>query len=95
MSRPLMILDQHFRKKDELFSKAAFATLSELCQIKGGADQPMDPERVETLFLAGGRVLCGGVTRTGPRTIGPRGEVDGGGRGVGRVRHRHRLSGLF
>jgi phosphoglycerate dehydrogenase-like enzyme len=50
MSRPLMILDQHFRKKDELFSAAAFAALSELCEIAGGEDHPMDPARVETLL---------------------------------------------
>jgi len=39
--KPLMILDNHFRQRDELFSEDTYAALSELVDIHGGVDQPM------------------------------------------------------
>jgi len=39
--KPLMILDNHFRQRDELFSADTYAALSELVDIHGGVDQPM------------------------------------------------------
>ncbi|MEM9625967.1 MAG: NAD(P)-dependent oxidoreductase [Pseudomonadota bacterium] len=44
MSRPVLILDQHFRRVDELFTAAAYARLGKLCTIVGGEDRPMPRE---------------------------------------------------
>ena len=44
--KPLMILDQHFRKKDELFSADTWTALSELCDVVGGEDRPMPDEEI-------------------------------------------------
>lgn len=50
MTKPLLILDQHFRTVDELFSPNAFGALASLCQIEGGEDKPMDPARINALL---------------------------------------------
>ncbi len=42
MSKPLLILDQHFRQVEELFRPGALAELRTLCKIHGGANWPMD-----------------------------------------------------
>ena len=39
--KPLLVLDQHFRTRDELFSPDTFRQLSGLCRIAGGKDSPM------------------------------------------------------
>jgi len=48
--KPLLILDQHFRKLEELFSPAAFEALSRLCQVEGGRNWPMPRARIEELL---------------------------------------------
>lgn len=40
--KPRLILDQHFRKRDELFRPETYAALSDLCDVQGGEDRPMD-----------------------------------------------------
>ena len=44
MSKPLLILDQHFRQVEELFRPNAFRDLSALCDIHGGVNWPMRRE---------------------------------------------------
>ena len=39
--KPLMILDNYFRQRNELFSADTYATLSELVDIHGGVDEAM------------------------------------------------------
>ncbi len=46
MSRPVLILDQHFRRVDELFSADTYAGLKELCTIVGGEDRPMPRDKL-------------------------------------------------
>lgn len=41
MSKPLLIMDQHFRQVEELFRPSAFSGLGELCDIHGGVNWPM------------------------------------------------------
>ncbi|WP_435204712.1 NAD(P)-dependent oxidoreductase [Tateyamaria sp. 1078] len=41
MSKPRLILDQHFRQLEELFSPSAYAALDALCDIHGGVNWPM------------------------------------------------------
>lgn len=48
--KPLMILDQHFRKREELFDVATFEALGRHCRIEGGEDAPMDPDRLAQLL---------------------------------------------
>ena len=48
--KPLLILDQHFRRRAELFSDEAYAALGDLVCIEGGEDRPMDPARVAALL---------------------------------------------
>ena len=50
MTRPLLILDQHFRKLEELFRPAAFDALAEMCEIAGGQNWPMDARRIDALI---------------------------------------------
>ncbi|MDJ0823934.1 MAG: NAD(P)-dependent oxidoreductase [Rhodobacter sp.] len=40
-AKPTLVMDQHFRRVDELFDEVSFARLSELCDIIGAVDQPM------------------------------------------------------
>lgn len=39
--KPKLILDNHFRSRDELFRADTFGALSDLCEIIGGHDEPM------------------------------------------------------
>lgn len=48
--KPLLILDQHFRKLEELFRPETYAELSDLCRIEGGQNWPMDTRRVDELI---------------------------------------------
>ena len=41
MSKPLLIMDQHFRQVEELFRPSVFSDLSALCEIYGGVNWPM------------------------------------------------------
>ncbi|MDJ1015875.1 MAG: NAD(P)-dependent oxidoreductase [Paracoccaceae bacterium] len=50
MTKPLLVLDQHFRRVEELFSPAAYARLNALCHVEGGQNWAMDPARVESLI---------------------------------------------
>ncbi|MAM10338.1 MAG: hydroxyacid dehydrogenase [Rhizobiaceae bacterium] len=40
--KPRLILDQHFRLVEELFSPSAYEALQELCDVVGGVNAPMD-----------------------------------------------------
>ncbi|MEL6690903.1 MAG: NAD(P)-dependent oxidoreductase [Pseudomonadota bacterium] len=48
--KPLLVLDNHFRTKAELFSDESFAALEALCEIEGGADAPMERSRISSLL---------------------------------------------
>ena len=48
-SKPLLILDQHFRLLEELFRPETYDALANLCEIEGGRNWPMDPERIDGL----------------------------------------------
>lgn len=39
--KPLLILDNHFRKRAELFRSETFEALNDLCDVRGGRDAPM------------------------------------------------------
>jgi phosphoglycerate dehydrogenase-like enzyme len=41
MSKPVLIMDQHFRQVEELFRPKTFAGLSEVCDVLGGVNWPM------------------------------------------------------
>ncbi|MEL6207888.1 MAG: NAD(P)-dependent oxidoreductase, partial [Pseudomonadota bacterium] len=47
---PVLILDQHFRKLEELFRPETFDALSRVCDIRGGQNWPMARERVTALL---------------------------------------------
>lgn len=48
--KPILILDNHFRKKTELFRDETYAALSEICDIHGGVDAPMDRNDIDQLL---------------------------------------------
>ncbi len=48
--KPLLILDQHFRRLEELFRPEAYAELSGMCRIEGGQNWPMGAERIDALI---------------------------------------------
>lgn len=48
--KPLLILDNHFRSKAELFSNDTFGALEQLCEVVGGRDAPMPREEVLSLL---------------------------------------------
>ncbi|MEM6387514.1 MAG: NAD(P)-dependent oxidoreductase [Pseudomonadota bacterium] len=48
--KPLLILDNHFRKRDELFSEASFTALNALCDVRGGENAPMPRHLIEELL---------------------------------------------
>ncbi len=50
MDKPLLILDQHFRTVEELFSPRTLSALSDLCRIEGGENAPIEPARLERLL---------------------------------------------
>ena len=50
VSKPLLILDQHFRTVDELFHPADFARLQSTFHVEGGADHPMDTDKIADLL---------------------------------------------
>lgn len=47
MGKPVLILDQHFRERDELFRPETYAALSAMCDIRGGVDAPMPRAEIE------------------------------------------------
>lgn len=48
--KPLLVLDQYFRRRAELFDEATFAALADTVRIEGGEDRPMDPARIAELL---------------------------------------------
>lgn len=48
--KPLLILDNHFRTKAELFRKDTFEQLEDLCDIRDGGDEPMARRDVKSLL---------------------------------------------
>lgn len=48
--KPLLILDNHFRTRDELFRPETYAALTTLCEVHGGADAPMARDDVLSLL---------------------------------------------
>lgn len=48
--KPLLILDQHFRKLEELFSQDAFEALTALCEVHGGRNWQMPRSHIEDLL---------------------------------------------
>ncbi len=48
--KPILILDNHFRKRSELFRDEVFEALSDLCEIHGGEDRPMDRGAIAELI---------------------------------------------
>lgn len=45
-NKPTLILDQHFRTVDELFSKQSYAELRSLCRVIGGQDSPIERKEI-------------------------------------------------
>ena len=48
--KPLLILDNHFRTKSELFTDKTFAELASICDIRGGMDAPMPRQQIKDLL---------------------------------------------
>ncbi len=48
--KPLLILDQHFRRLEELFRPSAFDGLRDICDVRGGLNWPMPRETVLELL---------------------------------------------
>jgi phosphoglycerate dehydrogenase-like enzyme len=48
--KPVLILDNHFRLRDELFRASAFDALTELCEVHGGVDAPMPRAQIQELL---------------------------------------------
>ncbi len=48
--KPILILDNHFRKRDELFRDSTYQALSDLCDIHGGRDAPMERSEIADLL---------------------------------------------
>ncbi|WP_422040154.1 NAD(P)-dependent oxidoreductase [Roseibium sp.] len=48
--KPSLILDQHFRKLEELFSASTFEALRDLCEVHGGQNWPMPNTRIDELL---------------------------------------------
>jgi len=48
--KPTLILDNHFRMRDELFRRSAYEELCRLCDVHGGRDQPMPREEIASLL---------------------------------------------
>ena len=48
--KPLLIMDQHFRRLEELFRPRSYSALTDLCHVEGGQNWPMHPDRVDALM---------------------------------------------
>lgn len=48
--KPLLILDQHFRKLEELFRPESYAALCDLCDVRGGQNWPMPRDTISALL---------------------------------------------
>lgn len=82
MTRPLLILDQHFRRVEELFRPEAFDALFRLCRIEGALNWPMNPNRIDALigeaaFLVAARPRLTGVQIAGAGALRAVIEVSG------------------
>lgn len=47
---PKLILDNHFRTRDELFRPETFEALRAICDVHGGQDAPMDRAEIDALL---------------------------------------------
>lgn len=48
--KPIMILDNHFRRRNELFSEETFRQLTTVCDVRGGEDRPMARSMITDLL---------------------------------------------
>ncbi|MEM1361994.1 MAG: NAD(P)-dependent oxidoreductase [Pseudomonadota bacterium] len=48
--KPLLILDQHFRRLEELFTPESFEALCDICDVRGGQNWAMERHRIEALL---------------------------------------------
>lgn len=48
--KPLLILDQHFRRLEELFRPESFKALCDICDVRGGQNWAMERQRIEALL---------------------------------------------
>lgn len=48
--KPVLILDNHFRKRDELFRAGTYDALMGLCEVHGGEDHPMARDAITALL---------------------------------------------
>lgn len=48
--KPLLILDNHFRTREELFRPEVYEELSALCDVRGGQDTPMERATIERML---------------------------------------------
>lgn len=71
--KPRLILDNHFRTRDELFSPETYAALSALCEITGGRDAPMPRSEITahlpeaTFYVASRPELSAAEIATAPK----------------------------
>lgn len=63
--KPILILDNHFRKKDELFSAETFRALQDLCEVHGGRDMPMPRQQITELLPVASFYVASRPTLTG------------------------------
>ena len=47
MTKPVLIMDQHFRRVEELFDDATLARLKSICDVVGAQNHPMEKEAVQ------------------------------------------------
>ena len=48
--KPVLILDNHFRTRDELFRRETYDALNAVCDVRGGHDAPMARSEIEALL---------------------------------------------
>ncbi|MCP4382400.1 MAG: hydroxyacid dehydrogenase [Hyphomicrobiales bacterium] len=72
MKKPLLILDQHPRSVEELFSGEAFVALGSLCRVKGGRDGPMPASELDRLIETADFVVAARPSLDAARVAGAR-----------------------
>ena len=70
MSKPLLILDQHFRRLEELFSPDTYARLTDLCLVEGGRNAPMPPSLIDALLSEAAFYVAANPTLTADQIAG-------------------------
>jgi len=48
--KPILILDNHFRKREELFREETYKALKKLCEVHGGQNHAMDRAEIKRLL---------------------------------------------